>query len=232
MTKENAIQKKDNNKHDFLVMCKPIHLKIDLNQRNDKPTVKQSQTNSQLDLGNKCYGIPCSSAYWKEIQSVFDYRNDNPNKLLNFNELSDKKKDIYIPLLEAFINEIKCQYAKHKNLPKKLVKHLLGKYDFYKIIYIDKEQNTQIRSYNLHVTFGTANQTQGTAIIIPTASLPTRIVYLDFVPNSQNTIELYMNRGWQFIFRIHNTKTSIKPSLVFNIELIGIPLLLQLVERK
>ena len=71
MTKENAIQKKDNNKHDFLVMCKPIHLKI---------------------------------------QSVFDYLNNCPNKLLDFNELPDKEKDIYSPLLKAFINEIKRQY--------------------------------------------------------------------------------------------------------------------------
>lgn len=53
MTKENAIQKKDNNKHDFLVMCKPIHLKI---------------------------------------QSIFDYLNNCPNKLLDFNELPDKEK--------------------------------------------------------------------------------------------------------------------------------------------
>ncbi|MDM8305382.1 HaeIII family restriction endonuclease [Phocaeicola salanitronis] len=187
MTKENAIQKKDNNKHDFLVMCKPIHLKI---------------------------------------QSVFDYLNNCPNKLLDFNELPDKEKDIYSPLLKAFINEIKRQYAREKNLPKKLVKHLLGKYDFYKIVYIDKEQNTQIRSYNLHATFGTVNQAQEIAIIIPTASLPTRIIHLDFVPNNPNTIELYMNKGWQFLFRIHNTKTSIKPSLVFDIELIGIPITL------
>ena len=186
MTKENATQKK-NNKHDFLVMCKPIHLKI---------------------------------------QSVFDYLNNSPNKLLDFNELPDKEKDIYSPLLKAFINEIKHQYARQKNLPKKLVKHLLGKYDFYKIIYIDKEQNTQIRSYNLHATFGTVKQAQETALIIPTASLPTRIIHLDFVPNNPNTIELYMNRGWQFIFRIHNTKNSIKPSLVFDIELIGIPITL------
>ena len=72
MTKENATQKK-NNKHDFLVMCKPIHLKI---------------------------------------QSVFDYLNNSPNKLLDFNELPDKEKDIYSPLLKAFINEIKRQYAR------------------------------------------------------------------------------------------------------------------------
>ena len=161
-----------------------------------------------------------------KIQSVFDYLNNSPNKLLDFNELPDKEKDIYSPLLKAFINEIKRQYARQKNLPKKLVKHLLGKYDFYKIIYIDKEQNTQICSYNLHATFGTVNQAQEIAIIIPTASLPTRIIHLDFVPNNPNTIELYMNKGWQFLFRIHNTKTSIKPSLVFDIELIGIPITL------
>ncbi|HHF1859720.1 TPA: HaeIII family restriction endonuclease, partial [Haemophilus influenzae] len=46
---------------------------------------------------------------------------------------------------------------------------------------------------------------------------------IDFKPNSKNTVELYLDKGWQFSFRIHNASTIIEPSLKFDIKLIGIP---------
>ena len=82
---------------------------------------------------------------------------------------------------------------------------------------------TQIQSYNLHGTLGMSSQIQKPTMIIPIASLPTRIVNLDFVPGKQNTVELYMDGGWQFSFRIHNAKTDVEPSLKFDIQLVGMP---------
>ena len=45
----------------------------------------------------------------------------------------------------------------------------------------------------------------------------------DFKPESKNTIELYMNEGWQFSFRIHNASTIVEPSLKFDIQIEGMP---------
>ena len=58
---------------------------------------------------------------------------------------------------------------------------------------------------------------------IPIASLPTRIVSLDFVPNKANTVELYMDGGWQFSFRIHNAEKKVVPSLKFDSQIVGMP---------
>lgn len=60
-------------------------------------------------------------------------------------------------------------------------------------------------------------------IIVPVASLPTRIVQLDFKPYSNNTVELYMDEGWQFSFRIHNASTNVEASLKFDVQIIGMP---------
>ena len=88
----------------------------------------------------------------------------------------DKENDVYIPLLTAFINEIKRQYQVHKDIPGKLVEYLLGKHDFYKIISMDRERTTQIQSYNLRGTLNQNSESEQASIQIPVASLPTRIV--------------------------------------------------------
>lgn len=51
-----------------------------------------------------------------------------------------------------------------------------------------------------------------------------RIKYsFDFKPNSTNTVELYMDGGWQFNFRIHNASTKVETSLKFDVQIVGIP---------
>ena len=207
----------------ILIIRNHIHWEIGLSLKHNHFAVKHSRLSDRLDFGNKWYGIPCSQNYWDDIRPIFSYLHACQKKHLKFKDLPDKDKNVYVPLLKAFIYEIQRQYSKHKNIPSKLVEYLLGEYDFYKIISIDKERMTQIQSYNLHGTLGMSSQTQEPAIIIPIASLPTRIVSLDFVPGKQNTVELYMDKGWQFSFRIHNAKTDVEPSLKFDIQLVGMP---------
>ena len=98
-----------------------------------------------------------------------------------------------------------------------------GKHDFYKVISIDKQRTTQIQSYNLHGTLNRNGTYRKASMEIPIASLPTRIVSLDFVPNKANTVELYMDGGWQFSFRIHNAEKKVVPSLKFDIQIVGMP---------
>lgn len=43
----------------------------------------------------------------------------------------------------------------------------------------------------------------------------TRIVSLDFKPNSLNTLELYLDNKRQFTFRIHNASSEVETSLKF-----------------
>ena len=58
---------------------------------------------------------------------------------------------------------------------------------------------------------------------LPISTLPTRIVSLEYKPDSKNTLELYLDGGWQFSFRIHNASTKVESSLKFDIQIIGMP---------
>ncbi|WP_431421266.1 HaeIII family restriction endonuclease [Bacteroides hominis] len=214
---------KEGDVRDILIIRHNIQWEIGLSLKHNHFAVKHSRLSRRLDFGKEWYGISCSQDYWNGVKLVFDYLITEKSKHTKFNELMDKENDVYIPLLTAFINEIKRQYQVHKDIPGKLVEYLLGKHDFYKIISMDRERTTQIQSYNLRGTLNQNSESEQASIQIPVASLPTRIVSLDFVPGKTNTVELYMDGGWQFSFRIHNAEIYVVPTLKFDIQIVGMP---------
>ena len=60
------------------------------------------------------------------------------------------------------------------------------------------------------------------SIELPISTHSTRIVSLEYKPDSKNTLKLYIGYGWQFDFKIHNDSTEIESSLKFDIQIIGI----------
>lgn len=214
---------KEGDVRDILIIRHNIQWEIGLSLKHNHFAVKHSRLSRRLDFGKEWYGISCSQDYWNGVNPVFDYLITEKSKHTKFNELMDKENDVYIPLLTAFINEIKRQYQVHKDIPGKLVEYLLGRHDFYKIISMDRERTTQIQPYNLRGTLNQNSESEQASIQIPVASLPTRIVSLDFVPGKTNTVELYMDGGWQFSFRIHNAETYVVPTLKFDIQIVGMP---------
>ena len=60
-------------------------------------------------------------------------------------------------------------------------------------------------------------------IELPISTLPIQIVSLEYKLGSKNTLELYLDGGWQFSFRIHNTSTKVELSLKFDIQIIEMP---------
>lgn len=209
---------------DILIVRRKIAWEIGLSLKHNHFAVKHSRLSKSIDFGKIWYDIPCSDEYWSDVLPVFDYLTQERAKGTKFNELSSKENDIYVPILKAFIKEINKQYETNKEIPCRLVEYLLGKFDFYKVISIDNKRLTRIQGFNLH---GTLNQDGITnvkpSIEVPLVSLPTRIVKLDFVPGSTNKVELYMDEGWQFTFRLHNAATLIEPSLKFDIQIVGMP---------
>lgn len=208
---------------DIIIIRNAERWEIGLSIKHNHFAVKHSRLGPKLDFGERWYGIKCSDSYWNEIKPIFEYINTKREQELKWSELEDKENDVYVPLLKAFMSEIKRKYKNHPELPKKLVEYLLGEFDFYKVISIDNKKVTQIQSYNLRGTLNQASQKSKPKIVIPIAKLPTRIVNIDFKPQSNNTIELYLDEGWQFSFRIHNASTYVENSLKFDIQIVGMP---------
>lgn len=208
---------------DILIIRRNIEWEIGLSLKHNHFAVKHSRLGRSLDFGEKWFGISCSQEYWDEIRPIFDYLADEKAKGSNWSDLPAKADDVYVPLLKAFINEVKRSNEKDSSIPQRMVEYLLGAFDFYKVVSVDNERVTQIQTFNLHGTLNQASSKETPKIKIPVASLPTRIVSLDFKPGSNTTVELYMDGGWQFSFRIHSAATKVETSLKFDVQIIGRP---------
>lgn len=213
----------DGDVRDILIARSGIKWEIGLSMKHNHFAVKHSRLSHLIDFGDKWYGVPCSESYWQSVMPIFDYLQEQKRKGKAWFELSDKSERVYVPLLKAFMQELRLTYGNHKELPQKMVEYLLGEFDFYKVVSIDNQRMTQINTFNLHGTLNKNGKRNKAKATIPRVLLPTRIVSLDFKPGSDNTIELYLDGGWQFSFRIHNASTMVESSLKFDIQIIGIP---------
>ena len=214
---------KEGDVRDILISRKDVCWEIGLSIKHNHFAVKHSRIGRNLDFGKKWFGVPCSETYWNNIKPVFDYLAEQISQNKNWSDLPSKNNNVYKPILNAFMDEIKESTKQNPMVPQKMVEYLLGEFDFYKVISIDSKRITQIQSYNLHGTLNKSTRTINPKIKIPVVMLPTRIVSFDFKPNSSNTVELYMDGGWQFNFRIHNASTKVEQSLKFDIQIIGMP---------
>ena len=216
-------QGKSGDVRDIVISRTNVSWEIGLSIKHNHFAVKHSRLAKNLDFAKKWFNIPCSSEYWEEIKPIFTRLEVLKSQKIKWNEVENKDKTIYVPLLTAFKNEIINANNKDSSLSKNIVEYLLGEFDFYKIISIDAKRLTQIESFNIHGTLNRSTKTVKSKIFIPVVDLPTRIVSFDFKPKSSNTLELYMDNGWQFSFRIHNAETMVVPSLKFDIQIVGMP---------
>lgn len=76
----------------------------------------------------------------------------------------------------------------------------------------------------MHDTLNKPAKNKVSAITVPIVKLPTRLVALEFKPGSDNTVEMYLDNGWQLSFRIHNASTKVEPSLKFDVQFVSMPM--------
>lgn len=214
---------KEGDVRDILIVRENIRWEIGLSLKHNHFAVKHSRLAKNLDFGDRWFGVKCSNKYWEDIKPIFKYLDEEKSKETAWGELPSKENDVYIPLLKAFIDEVHRSNNANPEIPCKMVEYLLGKFDFYKVISIDNKRVTRIHPFNLRGTLNQSSQTYTNGIQIPLVKLPTRIVCLKFKPDSDNTVELYMDEGWQFSFRIHNASTKVESSLKFDIQIVGMP---------
>ena len=201
---------------DIIVNCEAISYEIGFSLKHNHDAVKHSRLSDKIDFAQEWYQGQCSKAYWEKVLPIFSFLRENKGKKWEF--ISDKNIMIYKPILFAFKQEIQ-NINTHQI--KKLCRYLIGNYDFYKIISVDKEKHTYIQTFNFDNNLSKNSPNKKSIMKIPLLNLPNKILYCDF--DGCNKIVLCFNKGWQFSFRIHNASSKIEPSLKFDIKPIGLP---------
>ena len=208
---------------DIILSRESTGWEIGLSIKHNHDAVKHSRLSRNLDFGKKWYGIPCSKNYFSNITPIFDELVLYKKNKLKWADINDKDDSVYLPILQAFIDEINRAYKTDTGLAQRITEYLVGIYDFYKIVSKDHERVTLVYSYNLHGNLNRSSSSYVSAITVPLVDLPTRIVSIEFKPNSKTTVELYLDNGWQFSFRLHSASTYVESSLKFDVQLVGSP---------
>lgn len=208
---------------DIVIRRDDIKWEVGLSIKHNHAAVKHSRLSHVLDFGNEWYGIACSGQYWSDIAPVFEMLNLEKSRHTKWSELNDKENDVYLPLLQAFLDEVNRAYKHDPNIAIRMFEYLVGVKDYHKIVSNDSKRLTLIHTFNLHGTLNQPSRVKVSAFDVPIAEVPTEIIKTRFKPNSKTTVEIYMDNGWAFSFRVHSASTMVQPSLKFDVQFISTP---------
>lgn len=208
---------------DILIKRDNIQWEVGLSIKHNHEAVKHSRLSHALDFGEEWYQIPCSQYYWNDVRPVFDMLDNEKSNGTKWSELDDKENNVYVPLLNAFLNEVNRAYSSAPDVAVRLFEYIVGIKDYHKIVSNDAKKVTLIHTFNLHGTLNQPSRDKVSAIYVPAAELPTEIIRIQFKPGSKTTVHMYMDNGWAFSFRIHNASTKVQPSLKFDVQFISTP---------
>ena len=217
---------------DIVIRRDDINWEIGLSIKHNHDAVKHSRLSHVLDFGKEWYGIPCSDYYWNDIDPVFDLLKHEKMRRSAWSDLNDKEGDVYVPLLQAFLDEVSRAYKKDTTVAVKMFEYLVGVKDYHKIVSHDSKRMTLIHTFNLHGSLNQPSRVKMSVFDVSTADIPTEIISMRFKKNSNTTVEIYMDNGWAFSFRIHSASTLIQPSLKFDVQFISTPVSVMNIECK
>jgi len=141
-----------------------------------------------------------------------------------WSSIAHKNERYYIPVLRAFMDELKrLDAANPRTIPERLIRYLIGKNDFYKVITDDARKTTRVEGINLYGTLNRPSEGHHSITNVVRLALPTRFYNIDFKDNSETTIEVVCDMGWAVSMRIHSASSRIEPSLKFDVNLISLP---------
>jgi hypothetical protein len=198
---------------------------IGISAKNNHRAVKHPRLSNTIDFGKDWLGFPCSDEYFLATKPIFD----NLAKLRTaskatqkWDTLGDYHTSIYVPILEAFRTELlRLDKENPGVVAQRLVEYLIGNQDFYKVI--KGKNKVEIQAYNLHGTLNLPFENIKPKAKIQRLKFPNRLIEVVYQDNSQTTLLVTLNEGWQISFRIHNASSRIEPSLKFDINLVSAP---------
>ena len=208
---------------DLVITRDGTEWEIGLSIKHNHQAIKHSRLSKRLDFGKSWLDSPCSDFYWNDVEPIFGKLEELKQQNVKWSEIQNKFDGVYVPLLEAFISEVKRKDSELADLPKRMVEYLVGVKDYYKVICRESQKDTIIESFNLHGTLNQDSNSVSSSIEVAKVKLPDEMVKIQFKKDSKNTVEAYFNNGWQISFRIHNASTIVEPSLKFDVQFVGLP---------
>lgn len=196
---------------------------IGVSAKNNHKAVKHSRLSPHIDFGEKWIGIKVSQDYFDTITPIFkklETIRKESKATKKWSEIGDYHSAVYIPILSAFVEELKNLDSKN-NIASNLASYLIGVKDFYKVI--KSKNSVEIQAYNINGTLNLPFDKIKPKYKTPKVPLPTKITNIEFKENNNTTVIVTMDNDWTLSFRIHNASSRVEASLKFDINLLKSP---------
>lgn len=203
---------------------------IGVSCKHNHQALKHQRLSNSIDFGKEWAGYPVSQTYWQNVNPIFKMLNSHKANRVKWRELHSygvsKENDVYIPLLNSFLDEFNRLDAQYPDLATKFMEYLAGRKDFYKFVMDENNREVTIYCYNLHGDLGSGS-------FVP---LPTHFIDKSWKINkdgkqSNNTLIIKMNNDWVVGLRLHSAASLVETSLKFDTQPIEIPNTLQTLKR-
>jgi len=212
---------------DVLCIRKQNDWEIGLSCKHNHRAVKHSRLSATIDFGAEWFGIPCSQEYFSTVTPLFEELRNTRNSsggTAKWSDIDRKNEKFYVPVLRAFMDELKrLDDTNTLTIPERLIRYLVGKNDFYKVITEDARKITRVEAINILGTLNRPSEGRRSIVNVTKLKLPTRFYNVDFRVSSETTNEVVCDEGWTVSMRIHNASSRIEPSLKFDVNLISLP---------
>ncbi len=200
---------------------------IGISCKHNHEALKHPRVTKDADFGKDWIGVPCSSDFHEKIDRVMRLVDSWVGT--KWRDHDNKVKDVYRPVLEAFVVEIEHLCQSCSDAPAKMAGYFFGIEDFYKVIAKDRRGlglagRTKVMAFDIRGTLGKAVKGKRPLLSVPQISLPTRLIEIRIKPNSDTTIEMTFDRGWVIHMRLHNADSNVKTTgLKWDVTLSGMP---------
>lgn len=203
---------------------------IGVSCKHNHQALKHQRLSNKIDFGQEWAGYPVSQSYWQNVNPIFQMLNSHKANRVKWSELHSygvsKENDVYIPLLNSFLDEFNRLDAQYPDLATKFMEYLAGRKDFYKFVMDENNREVTIYCYNLHGDLGSGG-------FVP---LPTHFIDKSWKINkdgkqSNTTLIIKMNNDWVVGLRLHSAASLVETSLKFDTQPIKIPNTLQTLKR-
>ena len=183
---------------------------IGISAKNNSIFIKSGRLSDRNDYFNK-FGCSESNFFKLEKNKIFSLI--DVKKIKNWSDFYEKEKNIYIPLLNSLVAEIKRKISDPLFAINFMDYFLGSSNDYYKLSNFKKE--TLVEALNFHNTLNKPFENINSITQIGTVEKPKEIIKIEFKTKDgqQNTIEILFDNGLKIFLRIHNGSSRTQKSL-------------------
>ncbi|MBC6406583.1 MAG: HaeIII family restriction endonuclease [Rhodobacteraceae bacterium] len=210
LTLQPSASGKEGDARDIVMDCNGDE--VGLSAKHNHGAMKHPRLSGKIDFGKQWGGCAVSRQYWHAVRPIFADLEKKASQGVLFRQIKDKPATIYLPVLNAFEDELRRLCRIHgQGFIKGFFRYLIGRHDFYKVTCYSHRRQSAIESINMNGTLPWGTKWR----------VPENIQSIARQQESQSTLLVTFEGGWQIKFRLHSASSRVEPSLKFDVGFLG-----------